>query len=161
MIILAQFRGTSPISWAIKKQTRSVWSHSAAIFRDSTVVESWYKGGVSHIDEGSVLLNLSKNHKPGTIVDIFHIPCTEEQATVFETYLIAQKGCGYDWMSIARFITKKPAFMDDKWFCSELFNAGANRARVTILQNIRSAQVSPQLLGISPVPQQKGSLITV
>lgn len=161
MITLAQYQGTSWVSWCIKTQTRSIWSHSAAVFRDDTVVESWHKVGVDHVDEGSLILNLSKNHSPGTTVDLFHIDCTKEQADIFEAFLLSQKGMPYDFPSVLRFVTKKSAYENGKWFCSELFIYGTNKAGVFLLVYICPSEVSPQLLGISPEKIPMGSIITI
>ena len=85
MIIIAQYQGVSPVSWVIKKQTRSIWSHTAPILPDQSVVEAWYKVGVDHVNEGSLIANLSKNHRPGTVVDLFRIEATDIQADDFYT----------------------------------------------------------------------------
>jgi len=161
MITIAQYQGVSPISWAIKKQTRSIWSHTAPVLPDQSVVEAWHKVGVDHVNEGSLIANLSKNHKPGTRVDLFKIESTTMQADDFAAFLLDQKGMPYDFASVWRFLIHKPASENGKWFCSEVSSFGLREVKIYIQCRICPAHLSPQLHGISPLMIPDGHIITV
>ena len=160
LIRIAQYRGVSPISWIIRTFTRSPWSHTLAIHRDDSITESWIRGGVSHVDKGNLLANLSANHKDGTVVDLFTIEATTEQAEVFEAFLLEQVGMPYDLSSVFRFLIHKPASLDGKWFCSELASCGLSKVGIHVQERITPSHISPQLHGISPLMIPAGSIIT-
>lgn len=164
----AQFRGRGTASTLIRWQTDSIWSHTGGIPRDNSFVESWVKGGVSHVEEKGIdLLEndlikcLSKNHKPGTIVDIFGIVATPTQADVFEEFIISQVGEKYDKMAILRFVTRKPYALNNKWFCSELISKGLVKAGIHLQERILCYKMSPQLCGISPLGIPIRSVVTI
>ena len=162
MIVIAQYQGVGCISKAIRFQTgRSLWSHTAPVLRDQSIVESWHKGGVSHVDKGSLILNLSFNHTPGTIVDLFRIEATEKQAEEFEKFLLSQVGMKYDFRSVFRFLTGVPASVNNRWFCSEISSFGLIDIGIYIQQRICPAHISPQLHGISPLMISIGNITTI
>lgn len=123
------------------------------------MVEAWCKGGVSHLDSPHLIYNLSLNHTRGTVVDLFRIKATKEQADIFEAFILSQVGKGYDFRSVFRFLTRSEASKNDKWFCSELSFFGLQKAGINILERIPAAKVSPQLHGISPFMKPIGSII--
>lgn len=161
MIRIANYQGRSFPSWLIRRQTRSLWGHSLVIHRDDSITESWYRGGgVSHVDEGNLTLNLSKNHTDQTIVDIFHIESTDAQARHFEDFVLSQVGMKYDLKSVLRFVTKRPATENNRWFCSELVAHGLQKSGIYLQKRIKSAHMSPQLVGISPIMCYMGHVVT-
>jgi len=159
-MLIAQYRGISTVSWVIRGQTRSLWSHTAPILPDFSVVEAWHKVGVDHVDEGDLIINLSKNHKPGTIVDLFKIEATATQNDDFAAFLLDQVGMPYDFSSVFRFVIHKPASENGKWFCSEVSSFGLNEVKIEIQCRICPSHISPQLHGISPLMIPFKSIIT-
>jgi len=160
-MIIAQYKGVSIVSRIIKKFTRSQWSHTAIVFRDDSVFESWHKNGVSHIDSLSLLDNLSANHTPGTKVDLFKIASTTEQEDRFEKFLLSHENEKYDFRSVWRFLSRAPALRNKKWFCSELAVEALNHVDIYPQERIKSSEMSPQLLGISPILIPAGQITTV
>lgn len=154
-ITIAQYRGRSFVSWLIKKQTRSIWSHSAAVLQDGSVIEAWHVGGVSHVAD------LSVNHSKGTQVDLFRIECTQAQADKFEELLKADIGKKYDFRSVFRFLSKHPSCDNDKWFCSEEIDHKLRAVGIYTQNRICSAEMSPQLLGISIMLDYLKTVVTV
>lgn len=138
------FKGTSFISRAIRFQTRSVYSH-AAILDQSIVTESWHKGGVRQYP----LEELRHNHKSGTGIDIYDIRGPYDVAAV-RTFLSQAIGKKYDFKSIFRFLTRRRAQADDKYFCSELVLHAFAEGGFDIL-HIRPSEASPRDLSISPL----------
>ena len=156
MIRIALYQGVSPASKLIRWQTWSKWSHVAAILRDGTVIEAlykdssekwfpWLKGKVVHVD------NLGVNHTPGTVVDIFRVECTEEQADVFESYLKSQIGVGYGYWSLARFVTRTGIIKGKKMFCSKLIGTAANECGKPVQLRFSPSKMAPVHIGISPI----------
>ena len=121
MKILA-YRGKSLISRLIRWQTRSPYSHIAVQLDDGSVVEAWHKGGVRHI--GDPL----DGHTPGTDIDVYGVysmgcELPSVAKNIIEQFLLAQVGKKYDFVSVARFVTRRLSPADEKWFCSELAEA--------------------------------------
>ena len=161
MITIAQYRGKSFVSWLIKKQTRSQWSHTAAVLRDGSVIESWHVGGVSHVQIFDMIEALSWNHTPGTVVDLFRIEATKEQADIFENELLSMVGQKYDFKSVFRFLSKTPACLNDKLFCSEAIAEALVPTGIELQCRICPAEMSPQITGISPAMKYMRTIITV
>ena len=143
MIRIALYRGTSIISRLIQWQTRSVYSHAAALLDDDSVIEAWHCGGVSHVP------TLQSNHTPDTPVDIFIVRSTLGQQEIYERFLKRQVGEKYDFQAVFRFLSRVPASKNNKWFCSELVAAALNSAGLPPLARIYPAEVSPKLLSLS------------
>jgi len=142
---VALFNGDGVVSWLIKKQTRSKYSHAALLLPGTTnrVIESReFKGVRLHtLDESDYQL-----------IDWFAIPSMSdaEYDTAISLFM-GQLGMPYDYWSVARFITKKPARENGKWFCSEIVFKTLADAGTRLLARIPSAEVSPAHLGISPL----------
>lgn len=134
------YQGKSIVSWLIKKQTRSIYSHVAIELDDGrTVIEAWAIGGVC------IRKSFNEGHKKGTPVDVFHInkQMSATEAKQAEEFFRDQVGKKYDWKSVFRFLKHKPAVDNDKWFCSELVLTGLARGAV-VLQNGRFSEMSPR-----------------
>lgn len=142
---VALFRGTGIISSLIKIQTRGCWSHAALLVPGShnDILESReFKGVREHtLDEAD-----KKN------IDWFAIPSMpgEDYQRAIDAFR-AQLGMPYDYWSVARFISKRPARENGKWFCSEIVHKTLADAGTRLLARIPSAEVSPAHLGISPL----------
>lgn len=113
MKVLA-YQGKSWLSWAIRFQTRSKYSHIAIELNDGTVIEAWASAGVIHRKNG-----FREGHTSGTKVDVYAIKGAVDVARV-ERFLFDQVGKKYDWWSVIRFMSHTPASENDRWFCSEL-----------------------------------------
>jgi len=146
-ILIAQYRGKSLISKAIKWQTRSVWSHSAIVFPGYTLVEAWHIGGVRLVRSDNLIECLKANHSEGTEVDLFSLELEEDKAREFA---ISQVGKQYDYSLLFNFLTREPAEVNNKWICSELVAAACSKGGVD-LQRLPAQEFSPQLVGISPL----------
>lgn len=164
----AQYQGRGHISGLIKLQTDSIWSHTAAILRDGSVVEAWHKGGVDHVHnhgldliEYDTISCLSKNHKAGTPVNIFGVQATEAQADIFEAFILSQVGEKYDFWAVFRFLTRKPYNENNKWFCTELVAHGLVLAAIHLQERILCYKMSPQLAGISPLGMPITTVVTI
>ena len=148
MIKIAQYKGKSWVSKAIKFVTRGQYSHTAIMLADDCIVEAW---------EGSnsvrVIESLAEGHKPGTPVDIYSVRMGSEQERVFREFVLAQVGKKYDYWGIFGFLRRKDLQRGESWFCSELFAAGCEKAGVTLLKNVRPSQVSPSMVTRSPITQ--------
>lgn len=149
MKILA-YRGKSWISKAIRWQTRSKYSHIGVLLQDGTVIEAWHKGGVRRIPRFSV------GHKPGTPIDVFEItaPFEEKAAQIF---LERRVGSAYDFHSIFRFLTRRSAAVNDKWFCSELAECAFSAGGLELL-NGRPEHHSPRDTVMSPYLRYKETI---
>ena len=142
---VALFNGDGVVSWLIKKQTRSKYSHAALLLPGTTnqVIESReFKGVRLHtLDESDYQL-----------IDWFAIPSmSDADYEVAINLFKEQLGMPYDYWSVARFVTKKPARENGKWFCSEAVHKMLADAGTRLLARIPSAEVSPAHLGISPL----------
>jgi len=150
MRILA-YRGLSVVSKAIRFQTRSPYSHVAMELDDGTVVEAWHKGGVSHSSSFRAL------HTHRTPVDVFAIrPPFDKEAA--ERFLLSQVGKGYDFASVFRFLTRRKAPANDKWFCSELVEAAMIEGQLRLL-NGSPSEHSPRDTVMSPLLEKVDELI--
>jgi uncharacterized protein YycO len=140
------------IAAVILWQTRGRWSHASCTLRDGRVIESREFVGVR------TLLELQPGK--GEHIDIYDVPMTDAQETAMEKFLQNQLGKGYDYLSILRFITRKPVPHWDKkrWFCSELQFEAFKLSGVSLLDRIEAWAVSPELLGISPLPTYRQTI---
>lgn len=153
MKILA-FQGKSLISKAIRWQTRSVYSHIGCMLEDGTVVEAWHKDGVQHVVSASVL------HTPNTLVDVYHINAVDFDDDTAKRFLMDQVGKKYDFPSVARFMSRRKATLDDKWFCSELGEYASLYGGVRLLNGNPSAH-APGHTVMSPLLIHTSSFLTV
>jgi uncharacterized protein YycO len=86
------------------------------------------------------------------LIDWFAIPSMSDEDYDYAISLfLDQLGMPYDYWSVARFVTKKPARENGKWFCSEVVHKMLADAGTRLLLRIPSAEVSPAHLGISPL----------
>lgn len=138
------FKGGDPISWAVQWQTRSVYSHAALLIPGTrTVIESYPGTGVRirHLTD-----------KDMERVEMYDVKgMTPEMWASAIDFARAQIGMSYDWWSVMRFVSKSPARDNGKWFCSELVHKAIAEQGIRLLERIPSAEVSPALLGISPL----------
>lgn len=146
-LIIGLHRGTGLVSKAIQWQTRSPYSHASVMCRNGCGIEAREGKGVR------ITADWLKFKAPGEQVDLFVVDVTEAQANSIEAFLLEQVGKKYDWTMVARFITRRQESRDSsgKWFCSELVFAAFQQAGVDLLRDTQPWEVSPGLLGKSPL----------
>jgi uncharacterized protein YycO len=150
---ILQYKGTSLISWGIRFQTRSKYSHSAIWLDDGTVVEAWTHG-VRRVDTPS------EDHTPNTEVDIFSINYDFDQAKA-QLFALDQIGKKYDYWAIPRFISRRDEPADDKWFCSELVAASCHDGGCDLLHpSMPHGHISPRDIGMSPLLVFERTIVT-
>jgi len=146
------YQGKSLISKAIRFQTRSKYSHIGTKFKDGRVVEAWHKNGVQMSPNASTL------HTPGTKVDVYRIDGDIDEAMA-ERFLYDQIGKKYDFNSVARFMSRRKAIENGKWFCSELAEYAVAFAGLRLLNGSPSAH-SPRDTVLSPYLILEDQIIT-
>ena len=138
------YRGRSLISRLIQFQTRSPYSHVAIMFDSGAVYEAWHVGGVRRLKDPF------DGHSPGTYIDIYgsnKLDCADTNSAL--VFLHKQLGKGYDFVSVARFLSRRQAPANDKWFCSELVLETLAQVGIVLL-HIAPSLASPRDIGISP-----------
>jgi uncharacterized protein YycO len=151
---LLAFKGNSLISKLIRWQTRSEYSHIAIELDSGEIIEAWHRGGVQiHSCRGGLL----DVHEEGTEIDIYSIDTTLAQETVLTQWLKAQVGDRYDFRSVFRFLSRRPASENNRWFCSELAAKAAENVGLE-LQRAPAHHLSPRDLAMSPRCEYAGSM---
>jgi uncharacterized protein YycO len=145
---IALHRGTGFVGWAIQKQTRSVYSHASMLIpgtRDRIIEAREFQGVRLH-----TLTEDEMRH-----IDWFAVPeMTVDQYERSIQFALQQLGMPYDYWSVARFLSKRPARENGKWFCSELVHKALSESGVRLLARIPSAEISPGMLSYSPLIAQ-------
>ena len=137
------YRGRSIISRLIRFQTRSKYSHVAVMMDDGSAYEAWQVGGVRHIDSPF------DGHKKGTIIDVYRILEPFDSLAVQE-FIQLQLNAKYDFSSVLRFVSRRHAKNNNKWFCSELALEAFSAGNLELL-NAESGEMSPRDVSISPL----------
>lgn len=154
------YKGISPLSKAIRFRTRiSSWlpdelaySHAAWATSDTTVIEAW-KDGVREAP-------FDQDHRPGTVVDLYHIPLSSEQVEGINDFLRAQVGKKYDWLGILGFIVRSDrAHRKTTWFCSELIAEAFDLIGKPLLARCPPHRMLPGMIALSPFLQYAGTRI--
>ena len=76
-----------------------------------------------------------------------------KQIETIREFLIAQEGKKYDWLAVARFVTRRkvaPHHAARRWFCSELAAAAFEWAGVPLLR-MAPQEIAPGMLHASPI----------
>jgi uncharacterized protein YycO len=138
------FRGGDPISWVVKWQSRSIYSHAALLIPGTnSCIESYPGPGVRIRDlKAEDWANIDMYDVRGMTPEMW--------ATAIE-FARKQLGMKYDWWSVLRFVDKRAARENTRWFCSEICHKAIAEAGIRILERIPSAEVAPAHLGISPL----------
>jgi uncharacterized protein YycO len=135
------FRGRGIVSTLIRWQTRGRYSHAALLTPGGEIIESWQFAGVR-----------IKTITDWRDVDRFTIPSMSgEQWNRALDFALSQVGKRYDYVGVARFISRERSPDNGRWFCSELVDAALRHAGVHLFERIESAEISPGLLAISPL----------
>lgn len=160
------------MSRAIRFVTISEYSHVALILRDGSVIEAW-DSGVRHVK------NLSDQHTPGTVVDIFEFekPLTDWEEHLAEDYLKSQRGKKYDWLAVLCFLPGirllyhllrrwygwlLPSCAPDQYlFCSELADRAVFAALRKLFNERPAELLPPALIPCSLALRYSETVITV
>lgn len=141
-------QGRSLVSKLIQWQTRSHWSHAALLFSDDTLIEAREFIGVRRLP---YLTWLQENG--GAHFEVFTVNATDSQEALMRAYADAQVGKPYDYIGIARFITRRDyaSQPDDKWWCSELVFETIKEGQIELLDRTDGWEVPPHWLARSPL----------
>jgi uncharacterized protein YycO len=134
------------VSRLIRWQTRSEYSHASILLATGEHYEAREgKGVLKHAR--FTLTNKSE------AVDYFALPLNAVQYDRLVAFLEKQVGKGYDWTMVARFVSRRQESRasTEKWFCSELAYAAVMVAGRDLLRETEPWEVSPGLLGRSPL----------
>ena len=179
MLMVAGYRGIGWVSDLIKLLTYSKYSHLGVLFTEDMnvqvngrwhfiaagcVIEAW-KGGVKISD------SLGANHTHGTPVDLFAFktPLTPEQEQRMAAFLISQKGKGYDYWNVGRFVPivrllfPKPEpniYLRNHVFCSELVMESSIEIKTPLLERCKAWEVPPRDPPRSPLLRFVKSVVT-
>lgn len=145
-IYIGIYRGHSLLSWYIKTFTWSTSSHISAfrppdeLGRFGHVIEAWRKGVTEQ--------HWTQNHSPGTIIDVYQIPCEQWQYDIFYAEMSRKKGARYDFLGILGFRVRANIHCAAKWFCSEAVYDSMVRAGLNLLGNIEPHKVFPGMFDL-------------
>lgn len=135
------YRGTGVVSYLIRWFTRSEYSHAALLYPDGdTVIESMQGYGVRKRS----IYDLDEPY------DVFRVAnMTPQQWNYAIAFCAGEIGCGYDYRSVIRFLTRQHAGSPNRWFCSELVFAAIRHAGPWLLERIEDWAVDPGDLRLS------------
>lgn len=146
------FRGSGPMSRAIRWLTRSPYSHAALVFRFEERVYCLEAVG-SGVRLALISEVLSRYHGG---IDLFDVPrATEGQRRAALGFAFQQLGRLYDRRGLWRFLIaivtgrRRRVREDRAWFCSELVAAAYRRQGLALVPD-SSAYTSPADLALSP-----------
>ena len=89
--------------------------------------------------------------------EIRSLEVTEEQLATIWRQAFKQAGKNYDWLGVIGFGLRQEAWHErNRWFCSELWMAMAERAGIELL-NAPSRRISPGDLHMSPLLKYEAS----
>lgn len=135
------FRGRGIVSSLIRWQSRAPYSHAALLMPDGRIVESWQGAGVR-----------IKMLSDWTDIDAYSCPLMDEgDWDMAIRFALKQVGKPYDYLGVARFVTRRPSPINDKWFCSELVYRALQVAGVDLFARIQPWEISPGMLSYSPL----------
>lgn len=138
--LICLYQGRSFISGLIRWQTRSKYSHAAVLDVNGHILEAVEGQGV-----------ITRPVETSDVFEAFEVlGMTEGQWQLALEFGSNQIGKSYDYSSVARFVSRRAARENGKWFCSELVYAMCEYSGVNLLSRIQPHNVSPALLSMSP-----------
>lgn len=166
---IALYQGKSPISRLIRWQTRSPYSHAAFLLDDGSVIEAWQPcvREISPARHSSLATRhfaaLSRQHTPGTTVDIFKFvaPLTADENRQLEFLARRDVGTPYDYRGIIRFLTRQRDGRSRRLFCSEQVFARCRQIGRPLLERTEAWRVPPDWLARSPHLELDQTVVTV
>jgi uncharacterized protein YycO len=141
--------GGSLVSRAIRRFTRSKWSHVEVMLGTTVTFGAQLWGGVRRRSTFDGCYRKARSYK------ILRIPCTGAQKSSFFSFLLAQSGKPYDRRNIAAFafFARRDWREDDSWFCSELDARGFEVSTILKLPPDSSvSKISPGMLYLLMYP---------
>ncbi len=139
---LLLFTGGDWISWIVKWQARSHYSHAAMLIPGTNaVIESYPGKGVRK----RVLT--AKDWERIHAYEIDGMDARQWAEAI--QFCEAQLGMPYDWRSVFKFVTRTAASENGKWFCSELCFKAVENVYRPLLQ-MTAEYANPGHLGASP-----------
>jgi len=168
------YRGESPLSRLIRFVTAGDYSHiglavcvgsdhsihlwapsdSKRPVRDFSAWGHWpWEACVRDYD-------IDREHKPGTRVDLFKLPCTEQEAQAILNFYLKHEGAPYDWLGALTSIVRPTRQGKKRWFCSEIAYAACLSAGVRLLNETRPHKVTPRIFCLSPYLKLVGQFTT-
>jgi uncharacterized protein YycO len=146
-VYLCLHRAPGLVGDLIRWHSRGKYSHASLWVPGVGVIESREGKGVRRLPD----LQPAK----GEQIDVFEVAgLTIDQALDVWNFASAQVGKKYDWSMVFGFVsraTKEGHEAGGKWFCSELAFASFKQALVELLRDTVAWEVSPVLLGKSPL----------
>lgn len=144
---VALYRGHGAVGHLIRWQTRSEYSHASLVYPDAD-------GLPSNLSIESKEFHGVRRHEitpdEWENIDLFRVVnCTPTQWRRAFQFAERQLGADYDWRGVFRFVTRLPAYKNDKWFCSELVCAALRYAGCPLLSRIACHEVPPGFLRLS------------
>jgi hypothetical protein len=137
------FRGTGLVGWLIKWQTRSPYSHAALLYPDGrTVIEAReFRGVREHV----------LTEKEWEQVDVFEVPeMDEDQWRAVWVKARGLLGLPYDYWAVLKFVSRRPARQNGRWFCSELVCNVLASVGCRLLERMPCHETHPGHLRLSP-----------
>lgn len=124
-VVIRVVHGTQWDSKVIEWRTNSEWSHIEACGSCAETFGAMFKGGVRVRRAGDAC------YKDVTKIEIWHIPCTQDQRDSFWKFLLDQNGKSYDWRCIVGAELGERAWdAPDSWICSELQMAALKKSGI-------------------------------
>ena len=141
-----------------EKGDLALWSpkHSERPSRDLSAWGHWYKPW----DVKIRAYVIDREHEPGTVVDIYKLPCTGEEAEKIFAFYREWAGAPYDWLGALTSIVRPTEQDKKRWFCSEIAYAACLSAGVRLLNETRPHKVTPRIFCLSPYLKRVGSFVT-
>lgn len=141
------FRGRGFISSLIRWQTWGRHSHVAFLLPDGKILEAWQGDGVR--------IKEVEDWEGIEIYDVEGVSLTEWEKAL--NLARKQVGKPYDYWGVFRFLWRRKRLDTSKWFCSHLVYWVFHGIGVDLLNptNIRTFQVSPKLVGLSPLLKRR------
>lgn len=140
-------RGSRIIVWA----TRGEYSHLSLRFilseEEVQIFKHFFKGELTRDHEIEAIQFKGVHHQPfvpSPNQTWFDFEQTQNQSKIIFGEAIDKIGCGYDWLGIKSFLTRKDSENKLKWFCSELVAWCLLKAGIRLLW-MACFKISPRL----------------
>lgn len=158
--VVCLHRGSSFVSWLIKKQQRSLYSHVSIYFPPA------YPGDPDEAHYESREFKGVLRHKQFTLTNkseqvdqfVFARPLTQEQIAKGRAFLEAQVGKPYDYWMVVGFVSRSDhegPSSEGRYFCSELVAHWSQEMGELLLLRIDPWAFSPMHVAYSPLLKNK------
>lgn len=145
------YRGRGFGSSLIRWQTRSPYTHAALRF-PGPACQGPAGDVIIEALQGCGVIRRRWNEDDDGLCDAYRVGwISDEGYALAKEWAFAQVGKPYDWLAIARFITRRRHYSGARWFCSELVFETFLRADVRLLARTEAWEVSPGMLARSPI----------